>query len=80
MLKREIEMLVTDPSVFSTDSMSVLRYVKNENRRFQTFDANRIAVIRDGSNPDQWYHAEGKQYLKMSNKKPSQRSSMSSVN
>ncbi|PFX14842.1 hypothetical protein AWC38_SpisGene20975 [Stylophora pistillata] len=59
MLKREIEMPISDPSVFWTDSMSVLRYVKNENRRFHTFVANRIAVIRVGSNPDQWYHVEG---------------------
>lgn len=34
MLKREIEVPISDPSVFWTDSMSVLRYVKNENRRF----------------------------------------------
>ena len=39
--------------------MSALRYAKNENRHFHTFVANRIAVIRDGSNPDQWYHVEG---------------------
>ena len=38
--------------------MSVLRYVKNENRRFHTFVANRIAIIRDSSSPDQWYHVE----------------------
>ena len=59
MLKREIEMPLSNPSVFWTDSMSVLRYVKNENRRFHTFVANRIAIIRDSSSPDQWYHVEG---------------------
>lgn len=53
MLKREFEIPLSDHSVFWTDSMSVLCYVKNENRRFQTFVANRIAIIRDGSNPDQ---------------------------
>ena len=56
MLKREIEMSFSDPSVFWTDSMSVLRYVKNESKRFHTFVANRITTIRDGSTPDQWYH------------------------
>ena len=39
--------------------MSVLRYVKNENKRFHTFVANRIAMIRESSSPDQWYHLEG---------------------
>ena len=57
--KREIEMPLSNASVFWTDSMSVLRYVKNENRRFHTFVANRIALIRDSSSPDQWYHVEG---------------------
>ena len=39
--------------------MSVLRYVKNENKRFHTLVANRIAMIRDSSSPGQWYHLEG---------------------
>ena len=59
MLKRESEMSFSDPSVFWTDSMSVLRYVKNESKRFHTFVANRITTIRDGSTPDQWYQIEG---------------------
>ena len=59
MLKRESEMSFSDSSVFWTDSMSVLRYVKNESKRFHTFVANRITTIRDGSTPDQWYHVEG---------------------
>ena len=59
MLKRESEMSFSDPSIFWTDSMSVLRYVKNESKRFHTFVANRITTIRDGSTPDQWYHVEG---------------------
>ena len=59
MLKRESEMSLSDPSVFWTDSMSVLRYVKNESKRFHTFVANRLTTIRDDSTPDQWYHVEG---------------------
>ena len=39
--------------------MSVLRYVKNENRRFHTFVTNRVSMIRDGSTPVQWHHVEG---------------------
>ena len=32
----------------------MLRYVRNETKRFYTFVADRIAVIRDGSDLDQW--------------------------
>ena len=39
--------------------MSVLRYVKNESTRFHTFVANRVAVLREGSSPDQWRYVEG---------------------
>ena len=53
MLKRELQMPISAQSVFWTDSMSVLRYIKNENKRFHTFVAKRIATIRDGSSPDQ---------------------------
>ena len=52
-------MSFSDPSVFWTDSMSVLRYVKSESKPFHTFVANRITTIRDGYTPDQWYHVEG---------------------
>ena len=37
----------------------MLRYVRNETKRFHTFVANRIAIIRDGSDPDQWRHVSG---------------------
>ena len=53
MLKRELEVQV-DRSVFWTDSTAVIKYIKNENKRFQTFVANRIAMIKDGSSPSQW--------------------------
>ena len=45
--------------MFSLDSMSVLRYIKNETKRFHTFVANRISMIRDGSTPNQWRYVEG---------------------
>ena len=41
---------------FWTDSAIVLRYILNESRRFVTFVANRVAVIRDGYSPSQWLH------------------------
>ena len=46
-------------STFWTDSTAVIRYVENENQRFQTFVANRIAIIRDRSNPVQWRFVDG---------------------
>ncbi|KAK2561773.1 hypothetical protein P5673_015158 [Acropora cervicornis] len=58
MLKREIEILLSEPPIFWTDSMSILRYIKNENKRFHIFLATRIAMIRDSSSPGQWYHLE----------------------
>ncbi|XP_044172385.1 uncharacterized protein LOC122956770 [Acropora millepora] len=60
MLKREIEIPLSMPSMFWSDSMSVLRYIKNETRHFHTFVANRIPMIRDGSTPNQWRYVEGK--------------------
>ena len=45
MLKREIQIPLSEPSIFWTDSMSVLRYVKYENKHFHTFVANSIAMI-----------------------------------
>ena len=59
MLKEELEMPPNCESVFWSDSMSVLRYVKNESTRFHTFVANRVAVLREGSSPDQWRYVEG---------------------
>ena len=37
----------------------MLRYIRNETKRFHTFVANRIEIIRDGSDPDQWRHVGG---------------------
>ena len=41
---------------FWTDSMSNMRYINNETSRFQTFVANRLTIIHDGSKPHQWRH------------------------
>lgn len=43
-------------SWFWTDSMIVLAYINNVDKRFKTFVANRIAVIHSGSSPSQWRH------------------------
>lgn len=53
MLSEEMHMEL-ERSLFWTDSMTVLRYIRNENRRFQTFVANRLNVIRSTSEVCQW--------------------------
>lgn len=58
-LKRELEIPTSSESVFWTDSTAVLRYMKNKTRCFHTFVANRVALIRDGSEPHQWNHVSG---------------------
>lgn len=48
MLQSELQLPLTE-SIFWTDSTSVLKYIKNEDKRFQTFVANRVTTIRDSS-------------------------------
>ena len=56
-IRQEIDMPVHE-SVFWTDSMLVLQYIENEDKRFQTFIANRVAVIHEASSPSQWHYVE----------------------
>ena len=57
LITKELEGRIKIHSVtFWTDSMIVLRYIFNETRRFVTFVANRVAVIREGSKPSHWRH------------------------
>lgn len=41
---------------FWTDSKSVLKYIKREDQRFQTFHANRVTTVRDSSEVAQWQY------------------------
>ncbi|XP_042228804.1 uncharacterized protein LOC121870898 [Homarus americanus] len=54
-IRREMTMTIHE-SYFWMDSMLVLQYISNSSRRFQTFVANRIAVIQELSRTDQWRH------------------------
>lgn len=56
-IRRELELPLGE-SVFWTDSTTVLRYINNDNKRYQTFVANRVATIRDGSLPKQWRYVD----------------------
>lgn len=53
--------MTLDSSVFWTDSTSVLKYIKNETKRFQTFVANRISAIREMSEIKQWRYIHTKE-------------------
>ena len=55
MLRRELDIKLSR-SVFWSDSMVVLHYIQNEDKRFHVFVANRIATIRSLSLPSQWRH------------------------
>ena len=59
MMLCELDVAVDD-EFFWTDSTCVLSYIANQDKRFQTFVANRITAIHEGSRPNQWkYVATG---------------------
>ena len=39
-----------------TDSMIALGYIRNRNRRFKTYVANRLAIVHENSDIDDWRH------------------------
>ena len=47
-------------SIFWTDSTAVIKYIRNENQRFQTFVANRVGVIREATQVSQWRYVNTK--------------------
>lgn len=53
MLREEMQ-IPLQPSLFWTDSTTVLRYIHNETAHFKTFVANRITLIREATKPQQW--------------------------
>ena len=57
-LRKELELFLID-SHFWSDSEIVLKYIKNETRRFQLFVENRVSIIRQLSSPDKWHHISG---------------------
>ncbi|TDH06297.1 hypothetical protein EPR50_G00132240 [Perca flavescens] len=53
MLKAELQ-LELESSIFWTDSTTVLKYIRNETKRFHTFVSNRISIIREATVVSQW--------------------------
>ncbi|XP_071830918.1 uncharacterized protein [Apostichopus japonicus] len=59
LLRRELA-LEFAKSYFWTDSEVVLKYIHNDSRRFHVFVGNRVSLIREFSDPQQWFHIETK--------------------
>ncbi|XP_032387795.1 uncharacterized protein LOC116699370 [Etheostoma spectabile] len=59
MLHREMQCQL-EKSRFWTDSTTVLKYISNETKRFHTFVANRVSVIREATDVDQWKYVGSK--------------------
>ncbi|XP_061897713.1 uncharacterized protein LOC133646409 [Entelurus aequoreus] len=57
MLKGEIDMKIYQ-EIFWTDSQVVIGYINNDARRFHIYVANRVQLIRDNSDPSQWYYVD----------------------
>ncbi|KAL4217997.1 hypothetical protein ACF0H5_022735 [Mactra antiquata] len=58
-LKRELHLPVSK-EYFWTDSRVVLGYIANEARRFHVFVANRVQMIRQSTEPSQWFYVQSK--------------------
>ena len=59
LIRDEIEYSIETP-IFWTDSTCVLRYVENDEKRYDTFVANRVSAIREQSLPSRWRHVDTK--------------------
>lgn len=57
LLKAELQMKI-DKEYFWTDSQVVLSYITNEARRFHVFVANRVQLIREKTDPNDWHYVD----------------------
>ena len=60
LVKKEIDVSLGS-SYFWIDSTAVLYCIKNSNKRFPVFVANRLAIIENHTNVEQWRHVPSKQ-------------------
>ena len=56
-IKTHIQITI-NKTFFWTESIIVLQYLRNEDRRFQTFVANRVAKILNHTEPSQWNYVD----------------------
>ena len=52
--------LNVNPIFISTDSKTVLKYIKNNNKHFPLFMTHHIIEIREHSNKSRWYYIPSK--------------------
>ncbi|XP_069109596.1 uncharacterized protein [Argopecten irradians] len=60
MIKEELGFPINE-TFYWTDSTSVLRYIANKNARFHTFVANRVSVIHEATEENQWRYVNTKE-------------------
>ena len=60
MLRRELVIHPTIKEYFWTDSEVVLGYVNNDAKRFKIFVANRVQLIRENSDVNQWMYVDSR--------------------
>ena len=60
LLKRELQMNC-DKEIFWTDSEVTLGYSRNESKNCKNFVANRIELIREHSEAEQWHYINTKE-------------------
>ena len=59
-IQRELDMRL-DRVMFWSDSMSVLKCIRNETKRFHTFESNRLTTIHNGSNVSEWKYVKSEE-------------------
>ena len=59
-IQRELDMKL-DRVMFWTDSKSVLKCIRNETKRFHTFESNRLTIIHNRSEVSEWRHVKGEE-------------------
>ena len=62
MVSRELSDPI-DGEIYRTDITTVLKYIRNETKRFHVFVANRVQRIRDETDPIQWRHVDSENDL-----------------
>ena len=55
MIREELDVSI-QRVYYWTDSMSVLKCINNESKRFHTFESNRPTLIHNGSSPFDWHY------------------------
>ncbi|KAK3102368.1 hypothetical protein FSP39_010852 [Pinctada imbricata] len=58
-LKSELSFTISK-EYFWTDSKVVLGYINNDAKRFHVFVANRVQMVRDATEPSQWFYVDSK--------------------